>query len=494
MARGPQNREGNLEFSALRLYDDETPMTTRRHFLQLTAAASAAAPKGRPNIVVFMTDDHGAWASSVYGCREMKTPNLQRLADTGTKFSRAYAATPVCSPSRLTYLTGVLPSRHHVQDWLTPEDSAGATARHWVAGLTSYSSLLAKSGYTCGLTGKWHMGHDEIAQEGFTYWATVPGGGGTFQDAEFVRNGERVRKPGFKEDAIGDFALEFLAGQRAKPGPFFLLVPFYAPHTPYDFQPTEDRAPYAGSDFGCFPREPAHPWANRGLLRHQNDKRSMEAYSALVTGMDRNVGRVLAYLDREGLRENTTVIFTADQGYNTGHHGFWGKGNGTWPFNLYEESVRVPLIWNHPGRIAAGQTLDPMLSSYDFFPTLLDWAGVKAPAASAERVGRSYAGFLRGKKLSAWPDRVFFEYSMVRGLRTANLKLVLRTPEFPSELYDLEADPQEKHNLWDDPAHAQQKAELSRKVEAFFAKSGAPSLADWKREVKQKLTVYQRAP
>src|SRR5205085_2186691 len=132
-----------------------------------------------------------------------------KLAHTGARFTRAFAATPVCSPSRLTYLTGVLPSRHTVQDWLRPPDSFGAKSARWVEGLTSYSSLLAKAGYTCGFSGKWHMGHDDTAQEGFTYWATVPGGGGTFKDAEFVRNGERIRKPGFKEDAIGDFALEF---------------------------------------------------------------------------------------------------------------------------------------------------------------------------------------------------------------------------------------------------------------------------------------------
>ena len=122
---------------------------------------------------------------------------------------------------------------------------------------------------------------------------------------------------------------------------------------------------------------------------------------------------------------------------------------------------------------------------------MLDWAGVKAPPATPERVGRSYAGFLRGKAPGRWPDRVFFEYSMVRGVRTANLKLVLRTAEWPSELYDLEADPGERKNLWDDPAHAGQRAALTRQVEAYLAKSGAPPLADWKRGVRQKLNVYE---
>lgn len=470
-------------------------MISRRNVLGALAAAplSSAAPR-RPNVIIFMTDDHGAWATSVYGCSEIRTPHLQKLADTGLTFERAFAATPVCSPSRLTYLTGTLPSHHGVQDWLRPEDSFGAKARSWIGALPTYSKLLADAGYDCGFSGKWHMGLDDQAQQGFRYWATVPGGGGPFKDVTFVRNGESVRKPGFKEDAIADFALEFLDDhqQRRPRDPFFLLVPFYAPHTPYDYQPDEDRAPYLDSKFSCYPRTERHPWANRGLRSHHLNEKSMLAYSALITGMDRNIGRILAWLDRTGQRDNTTILFTADQGWNSGQHGFWGKGNGTWPFNMYEESIRVPMIWNHPGRIPAGQRANPMVSSYDLFPSILDWTGIKSPPASPTRPGRSYAGFLRGKPPARWNNRLYFEYSMVRSVRTENLKLVSRTDNWPSELYDLEADPGETKNLIDSPTHARQRAALEADLAKFFSRSGAPPHPQWRSTTKQNLTEYQR--
>lgn len=455
-------------------------------FLNLKAAAQK-----RPNVIMFMTDDHGAWASSPYGCAQMHTPNLAKLAQGGARFDRAYAATPVCSPSRVTYMTGVLPSHHGVHDWLRPVDSFGAKSPRWLEGHTTYASLLKKAGYQLGFAGKWHMGHDDTAQEGFSYWATVPGGGGTFKDAEFVVNGKTVTMPGFKEDAIGGFALDFLQNHRRKEDPFFLLVPFYAPHTPYDFTPDEDKAPYKNSTFDCFPRVPRHPWANRGLAKDHLNENSMRGYSALVTGMDRNVGRVLTWLEQNGLRNDTTIVFTADQGYNTGHHGVWGKGNGTWPFNMYEESIRVPLIWNHPGRIRPGQTLRPMVSSYDWFPTILDWTQTPAPAATRQRIGRSYADFLRGKT-PRWQNRLYFEYAMVRAVRTENLKLVQRTQEWESELYDLEADAGETRNLFNDPAHANQKKTLSSDLSVFFQRTGAPPLEKWRDGAKQELTVYSR--
>ena len=232
----------------------------------------AAPAKKRPNVVMFMTDDHGAWTLGSYGCRQMHTPNIDALTAGGARFDRAYACTPVCSPSRMTWITGRLPSTHTVQDWLVPEDSFGDKSPAWLDGHPTYSEILAKNGYTLGMCGKWHMGHDDQAQRGFSYWATVPGGGGPFKDVEFVKNGQRVKTAGFKTDRVGDFALEFLDQQRGKENPFYLLVPFYAPHTPYDYQPEEHRAHYSHSDFSCYPRGQAHPWANRGLRAHMNKR------------------------------------------------------------------------------------------------------------------------------------------------------------------------------------------------------------------------------
>jgi arylsulfatase A-like enzyme len=339
------------------------------------------------------------------------------------------------------------------------------------------------------MCGKWHMGNDDKAQAGFGYWASIPGGGGPYRDPSFVVNGETRAMRGFKTDLVADFALDFLSRQKRE-DPFYLLVPFYAPHTPYDYQPEEYRKWYEGSRFSCFPRTPMNPWQNRELANHHNNVQSMHAYSALVSGVDRNVGRVLKRLEEMGVRENTLVIFTADQGWNAGHHGVWGKGNGTVPFNMYEESLRVPMIWNHPGGIRAGQTLDPMISSYDYFPAILDYLGIRAPA-DRRRPGRSYAGFLRGNR-PPWRNRLYFEYSYVRGIRTENLKYIERTKEWPSELYDLEADPGETRNAIDDVRHRKQLEALRTDLKAFFKQNGAPPIEDWRSTTKQNLTQYQR--
>ena len=216
-------------------------MLTRRALLG-SAVLQLATKAKRPNVIMFMTDDHGAWATGAYGCGEMHTPNIDELARTGVKFTRAFACTPVCSPSRMTYMTGRIPSTHGVQDWIVPKDSFGPTTMHFLDGHPTYAEVLAANGYNLGMVGKWHMGDDDKAQRGFTYWATIPGGGGPYKDQTFIRNGEKVLKPGHKTDAVGDFALEFIDQQTAEK-PFYLLVPFYAPHTPFDYQPEAYRKP-----------------------------------------------------------------------------------------------------------------------------------------------------------------------------------------------------------------------------------------------------------
>lgn len=231
-----------------------------------------------------------------------------------------------------------------------------------------------------------------------------------------------------------------------------------------------------------------HPGQNPSLARHHGNRESMRAYSALITGADANVGRVLRKLEQAGVRDNTLVVFTADQGWNAGHHGVWGKGNGTIPFNLYEDSLRVPMIWNHPGRIPQGQKLTPLVSSYDYFPTLLDYLGL-APHRDPKLAGRSYAGFLRGQP-PKWRDRLYFEYAYVRGMRTENLKYVERTKEWPSELYDLEADPGEERNAIDDPLYRQRLAALREDLRGFFGGHGAPPIEQWQSTTRQRLFDY----
>lgn len=464
---------------------------TRRDLLAQGVAAIAAPhvqtrrkSARRPNVVMFMTDDHGAWATGVYGCSGMHTPNIDALARGGAMFTRAFSCTPVCSPSRMTFMTGSLPSIHGVQDWLIPEDSFGSRSPQWLRGHLTYSEVLARHDYTLGMCGKWHMGQDDVAQAGFSEWATVPGGGGPYVDQEFVHNGERKRMPGFKTDVVTDFAIDFLKQQK-NGYPFYLLVPFYAPHTPYNFQPEGDRQWFKDSDFACFPDLPPSPNENPALRKMFGKREPKLAYSALIAAADRNVGRVLAKLNELGLREDTLVIFTADQGWSAGQHGVWGKGNGTIPFNMYEEAIQVPLIWNHPGRIAAGR-LNPMVSSYDYFETILEYLGI-GEAADRTRIGQSYAPFLRGQPPSQWSNRLFFEYAHARAIRTETLKYILRAEGWPAELYDLEADPHETRNLLNDPAYRTRRTALHGELTTFFKNAGAPPIEEWRSTTKQHL-------
>jgi choline-sulfatase len=227
-----------------------------------------------------------------------------------------------------------------------------------------------------------------------------------------------------------------------------------------------------------------------GTLKDFHNPESKLSYSALVTGMDHNLGRIVNRLEELGIRENTVIAFSADQGHCCGHHGIWGKGNSTVPFNMYEESLHVPLIWNHPGQIAAGRVLDPLISSYDFFPTILDYLDRK-PEQDHRRPGHSYAGFLRGKP-PRWRDELYFEYEYVRGIRTKNLKYIERTSEWPSELFDLEADPGEKKNVIDARDRRTEVKALQSRLHTFFQHVGAPPIDQWRSTTKQQLPVYGR--
>ncbi|MCP5118005.1 MAG: sulfatase-like hydrolase/transferase, partial [bacterium] len=349
-------------------------------------------------------------------------------------------------------------------------------------------------GYAAGLCGKWHIGDDARPQAGFSYWSTVPGGGGTYHNPTFVKNGQRIRRQGYKTDLIGDDAIEFIEQNRQ--GPFFLYLSLYAPHTPLRYQTEQYREPYRDSRFSCFPDLPMHPFHMRemngrvsGHLRDFSKRHSKLSYAALVTGIDHTVGRVMAKLDELGLRENTVVIFASDHGFHTGQKGIWGKGNGTVPFNLYERSVRIPLIWSHPGRIPNGAVVRRLVSSYDFLPTLFAYLGLDPPADEA-RPGRSYARLLNGGS-GQWRDEVYFEYEYVRGIRTPEWKYVERTKEWPSELFDLRNDPSENRNVIDYPQHHAKAADLRRRLHAFFNEAGAPPIEDWKSTTTQQLATYR---
>ncbi len=445
----------------------------RREFLRASLAAGAgalvtqAARHDRTNVVFIMTDDHGQWALGCYGNPEIKTPNIDRLAAEGTRFGRAFVTTPVCSPSRATYLTGAIPSQHGIQDWINHEN-IGPQARTFLDHIPALPELLAPLGYTSAISGKWHLGDSLKRQKGFQHWFVLPTGGSRYQDPELIWQGGIRKYSGYITEILTDQALEFVDQNRDKP--FFLLVSYNAPHTPYEGHPQRYLDLYKDCAFRSVPNEGVHPGQTPGLRKHLGNRDSLVRYFAAISAVDENVGRIVERLERHRLRERTLVIFTSDNGFNCGQHGVWGKGNGTEPRNMYEESILTPLIFNQPGRVRKGAVREEMVSGYDFLPSVLECLGAPAPAHQAKLPGRSYAPLLRGKKMK-WENMVFGEYEDVRMIRTGEWKYVRRLKgDAPNELWDLKNDARETRNLAADPAQAGRIAELQARLDQWFAR------------------------
>ncbi|MDQ3702801.1 MAG: sulfatase-like hydrolase/transferase [Chloroflexota bacterium] len=468
----------------------------------------------RPNIIVILTDDQGPWALGCAGNREIRTPNLDRLAASGVRFSSFFCASPVCSPARASLLTGRIPSAHGVHDWLRDGNGGKQRPIEYLAGLDAYTDLLARAGYRCGLSGKWHLGDSPRPQKSFTHWYVHQTGGGPYYNAPMIRDGQLIQQPGYVTDAITDEALAYLDACAPAPGapatdgaPFYLSVHYTAPHSPWvDNHPPEIVASYDDCPFDSCPDEPPHPWAIRTAPSADGARarEQRQGYFAAVTAMDGNVGRILDRLDSLGLRQDTLIFFLSDNGFNLGHHGIWGKGNGTFPQNMYDNSVKVPCIISHPGAISAGAVSDALLSQYDWFPTILDLAGVPHPATDS-LPGRSFAPLLHtlgstgaeGNFSSNPPGQapsaaaagrqyvvaghVYDEYGPVRMVRTTEWKYVHRYAYGPHELYHLREDPDERANLVDDPTRAAVRRELKGELDDWFTRYADP-LRDGTRE------------
>jgi len=431
------------------------------------------AQVARPNVIFILTDDQGPWAMGCAGNEEIRTPNLDALAASGIRFESFFCTSPVCSPARASLMTGRVPSAHGVHDYLR-QGNVPPTAAQFLAGMTCYTDVLAENGYTVGLSGKWHMGDSTSAQHGFSHWFCMPGGASEYNDAEMFRQGKRTVCPGYLSDVITDDALAFLQAHQA--GPFYLSVHYNAPHSPWTGHPPDIVASYDDCPFKSCPQEAAHPWLRPDLRRRLGDRESLKGYFAAVTAMDLNVGRLLERLNELGLRESTLVAFSSDNGFSCGQHGFWGKGNGTFPLNMYENSVKVPTIFSHPGRIPAGRVTGALVSQYDFMPTLLEYLAL--PAVDDPILpGRSFLPVLTGRTDQAHERVVVFdEYGPVRMIRTPEHKYVHRHPYGPHELYDLQADPDERNNLIDGKSNQSLVAELRKHLAEWFARYVDPRL------------------
>jgi arylsulfatase A-like enzyme len=433
------------------------------------AASGPASPK-RVNLVLIMTDNQGPWTLGCYGNPEIKTPNIDRMARQGMLFTQAFANNAVCSPTRATVLTGLMPSQHGVHKYVNNDVMLGPKAYSTIAEFDSLPQVLSESGYVCGLSGKWHLGDNLHPQEGFSFWVTKPGGHTTgFTNQEIIENGAIHKEPSHQTDYWTRRGIEFIRSNRDRP--FFLFLAYNGPYGLGGsvLKPSANRyaALYADKEMTSFPREAPNAWLreNRQMM---NNLSAMRAYASEVSMVDDGVGKVLAALAECGVEDNTLVIFTADQGLAGGHSGFWGMGDHTRPLTAYDWTMRIPLILRQPGHIPVGQRRDLMVANYDLMPTVLGYLGLASKMPSEPpSPGRRFDAVLRGKRIP-WNNVVFYEFENVRAIRTDAYKYIERVGGEPNELYDMKRDPGELANLYGQERYRQIQQDLARRLHAFF--------------------------
>ncbi|HBE40639.1 MAG TPA: sulfatase [Bacteroidales bacterium] len=443
---------------------------------------SAEQPKNLPNIIFILTDNQGAWSLGCYGNTDILTPNIDRLASEGIRFTRALSSNPVSSPTRATFLTGLIPSQHGVHSYIDNKNMIGPEAYRMIDEFNSLGEILRDAGYVCGLSGKWHLGDHLNVQEGFSYWVTKPGGHTLeFYDQDVIEDGRLRKEPGYTTDLWTQKGIEFI--RQNKENPFFLFLAYNGPYALGDLMLNPPRNRHAGyykdMHFSCFPTDKMHPWQFHNKPFH-NKQVAMERLAAETSGVDDGVGEIMSELKTLGLDDNTVIIYSADQGYIGGHNGMWGMGDHFRPIGAHELMMNIPLIFRHNYKIKAGITSDIFISNYDFLPTLLNYLGLgdKIPR-KPELPGRDFSPLLSGQKLN-WKNEVFYEMENTRVIRTDEWKYVARFPDGPFELYNMKLDPQERFNLYGQPGTESILADLVIRLNNFFNKYADPQYNIWK--------------
>ena len=443
--------------------------------------ASRTTAAGRPNVLLVQTDDHAQWASRCYGNTELHTPSLDHLAATGVRMRNAFTPSPVCSPARASLWTGRIPSQHGLHNALAEHDPK-VRAVDWLKGERTLANVLHDAGYVTGLSGKWHVGRPDYQEhQGFDYWfsQSLP----LYRPDVFVSPWTKPapdRAEHYNLHAIADHAVDFLRA-RDRDRPVFLYVGFIATHRPWSGHSERLVRQYRRATFRDIPADGEYPFGRYiGESLHDtraDPRETLAQYYASVTELDEQVGRLLDELDAQGLADDTLVVYTSDHGLCMGHHGVWGKGIGTNPYNMLEESIRIPMILSHPGVLLGGQVRDEMVTHVDLFQTILEHAGVAIDDAECARrryPGRSFRALCRGDARGGWPSDVYAELGNTRMVRTRDHKLVLRYPDGPNELFDLSRDPRETRSFFDDPAYGDVVRDLRSRIEAYFARYEEP--------------------
>jgi len=428
-----------------------------------------------PNLLVVTTDDQAQWAAGCYGNPSIHTPNIDRLAAEGMKFTRAFTC-PVCSPSRAMTMTGCYNHQMGIEDWISPQETVGLPPH-----VPVLPEELRRLGYETALFGKWHLGHSRPefypTARGFDLFVGMLGGGdeANYMDPSLVAGGQTTGFKGALADILADRAIHFLRTHRERP--FALFYHPRNPHDPYGPVPAEDSETYQGKDLTV-----------PGVQGTPSEKvREVAAkYYASVTNADRNLGRILDELDRLKLSDRTIVVFTSDNGYNIGQHGLLHKGNGTLLAtnatrpNIFDTSAMVPFVIRSPGVTRPGSVCEEMVSSIDFFPTVLESVGAKRrPGLLFE--GMSFAPLLRGET-TPWRDELYLIYNQhhylpgarMRMIRTHDWKLIRHREEAGiNELYDLKKDPGETVNLYGEAAARSIQEQLERRLTLWEIQTGA---------------------
>jgi len=452
-------------------------------FLVLIALAQRSLAAGRPpNLVFILTDNQGAWTLGCYGNPDIRTPHIDRLAAEGIRFTRALSSNPVCSPTRATFLTGLLPSQHGVHSFLDPQFMMGPKAYNTLAEFTSLGEILRDAGYVCGLSGKWHLGANLTPSEGFSFWITKPDGSTReFYDQDVIEDGKLRKEAGYTTDLWTRNGIKFI--EQNKERPFFL---FLAYNGPYNLGALMSHPPrnrwaehYRGKSFKSFPVDTMHPWQHANKQFH-NQQVAMERCAAETSGVDDGVGEIMATLKRLGLDDNTLVVYAADQGWMGGQNGMWGMGDHFRPVGAHELMMQIPLIFRHPQQIPAGATNDLLVSNYDFLPSVLGHLGLSARMPTKPvSPGRDFSAALRGQSIP-WDNVIYYEMEGTRAIRTDGWKYVARQPDGPFELYDMKVDPLERFNLFGQPYHGQTQQQLASRLNLFFHTYADPKYDIWK--------------
>lgn len=427
------------------------------------------------NIILVMNDDLAHWALGCYGNAEIYTPTLDYLAETGVQMNNAFTPTPVCSPARACCLTGRLASQHGIHDYLVASEPA-IHRRQWLQDEVTLAQLLSGANYQTAHCGKWHMGNDDTPHDGFDYWFSGVGDypvehGG---DHRFSVNGDIQTLPGHRTQVITDKAIEFLH-QRVEHKQFFLHIGYFGTHNPWHGHPERLVSQYRNNRFDDMMGQPAYPFGKQNLEStlptRLNPQEALAQYFASASHIDESIGRLIDELEALNLRDNTLFIFTSDHGLCCGHHGLWGKGNATLPLNMLEESIRIPMIFNQPDYLFGHQRRSEFVDHLDLFQTIIDYAGVTDNLRDDRNyAGRSFLSLLdNSRALSGWRHMQCGEYGNVRMIRTQRYKLIRRYYDnAPCEFFDLESDPHEMINRFDDPYVQQHIEQLTVAMEAYF--------------------------